>query len=588
MAEGAQDIFVSTASATKEFGGVLESHNALAQKLVELQKQLEALSQSHEELAKAAADKQAKEDERHETQVRKQDEEHGQVAEQLKALQVQLEEQGNSQKSSENKLAELEESSASNVKSLQLALDELGSHQAELKTRVLPKWEAELSSQIKKLEKDVLALRHSTDGRADKLEKSLASQQEQLLSECSAVESRLRPLNDEAAKRLDVVEVDLKKLPDDIVATATSGRNQVEELAAELRGSIDQLREFATAQDKSIIADFTEAYGRRIANLEGALKQVDFERLTFADRATKELESLAKELEKLGTCDERHEATIAEVWSSLDQKDEEHRNQLEKVAKEIRSELASCESRTSDIAQSCSKFEERQDAGHNDLLRRLEGEVQRLEGCLQKQADTVVNVIRGDEGERLKVLEEELKELSRQRLALAERLDQEHRDRKAELDALAGGTEKRAAAVELVANARFESVRRALDDLVVEFQGYVTTEKARSMDVARLEALVRALEVRVWPWRNSAKERPSSPTNEGHNGHHGPPIPPGRSKYHSEDNIDWQDWIKTTRPATARSNTDKDSGKPGPVVGSPVGPALTAVRSRPGHDRAER
>ena len=43
---------------------------------------------------------------------------------------------------------------------------------------------------------------------------------------------------------------------------------------------------------------------------------------------------------------------------------------------------------------------------------------------------------------------------------------------------------------------------------MVEFQGFVRTENSRVMDVQRLEALVRALEVRVWPWRASAISSP--------------------------------------------------------------------------------
>ncbi|CAE7245650.1 unnamed protein product [Symbiodinium natans] len=571
MAQGSQEIFVSSA-ATKEFGVVLESHNALAQKLVDLQQQLETVKLAHEETLKAAAEKQAKDEER-QAAAQKHEEEQNRQAEQLETLKARIDEIGKSHESSDEKLAALEESTATSLKSLQLAIDELGSHQAELKTRILPKWEAELSSQIKKLEKEVLSLRQSGDARTEQLSKASSDLEARVLAECGAVESRLRPQLEEAFRRLNKAEEDLGELPVDLEATAAEGKKRWEALAAELKTSMEELRDFITSQDKQYAAELAEVYGPRMDKLEGALKQADYERLAFADRVTKELASLVKDTEKLSSCDDRHEADSAEIWRELGRRDKEQKESLEKVVKELRTEVISCETRTSDVAQSCSVVVQRQDAGQSDLLRRLEAEVRRLEDRLQAQADSVVHTIRGDEGARIRALEEEVKELARQRQQLAERLDQEERDRKAEVEGAAGGAEKRAAAVELVANARFESVRRALDELVIEFQGYVKTENARSMDVARLEALVRALEVRVWPWRNGAKDRSPSPT------HAIPQLP--QSKYPEEP--DWREWIKK-RPATARGRKESMNG----LEGSPVGPAITAIRSRPFNDRSDR
>lgn len=581
MAQGGQDIFVSTAT-TKELGVVLDSHNAVAQKLVDFQQQLEALKQGHEEAQKAAAEKQAQEQERQATASQKQDEEQKQVTEQLEGLKAQLAELGKSQGTSDEKLAALEDSTATGLKSLQLAIDELGTSQAELKTRLIPKWEAELSLQMKKLDKDIQAVRQSSEAGAEKLSRAASEQEEKLLAACAAVESSLRPHVDEAAQRLGQAEVDLKKLHGDLDAVAAEGQRRSADLAGELSNAVEQVRDFATNQDKAHLADIKDAHGRKIEMLEGALRQADYERLAFTDRATKELASLAKDVEKLSGCDDRREADVAELWKSLEQREKEHQTNLEKVVKEFRTEVVACESRTAEVVQGCTVNMQRQDAGLADLLRRLDAEVKRLEEGLQAQATTVVASIRSDEGARLRALEVEVTQLARQRQELLERLDQEGKDRKAEVEGCAGGAEKRVAAVELVANARFESVRRALDELVAEFQGYVKTENARSMDVARLEALVRALEVRVWPWRNGAKERGSSPDGpSAANGH-----PPW------EDPADWRDWIRTKRPVTARPATARRAEPKDPLsglAGSPVGTAMTAVRSaRPGGERSER
>eukprot|EP00435_Cladocopium_sp_Y103_P001107 s2676_g1.t1 len=109
-------------------------------------------------------------------------------------------------------------------------------------------------------------------------------------------------------------------------------------------------------------------------------------------------------------------------------------------------------------------------------------------------------------------------------------------------------------------------------------------------DVTRLEALVRALEVRVWPWRCAAKDRSRSPSPSPHHGsgwetgdgNAWAALSAGNAASRSAapantgaTGADWQDWLKMEKPATARAHPGRPQG-----AMRPVGPALKAARSR--------
>eukprot|EP00913_Durusdinium_trenchii_P023213 g21792.t1 len=318
-------------------------------------------------------------------------------------------------------MPELEDSTRMQIQSLQHSIDEISNHQAEMKSQVLPRWEAALSLQIKKLGEEI------------------------------------------------------NQRPDELV-----------------------------------VGDFKECFNDRLKNLEGALKQSEYERLIFQDRFKTELAASTEQLQDLHRAREALHGDLAQLRTEalpplapL----QEAQQQLRGVTAKLEEGLAACQTKAVELANSFATSAAQQSASHADLKGRVEAEVQRLETSAQATSYIHFRQEREREGEILTC----------QRMA-----------------------EKRAQDVELIANARFESVRQALDELVVEFQGFVKSENSRVMDVSRLEALVRALEVRVWPWRNSSKERsPSSSPRSGWDTARGGG--PGGTG-------DWQEWLKVKKP----------------------------------------
>ncbi|CAJ1382523.1 unnamed protein product [Effrenium voratum] len=556
--QGGEDLFVPAAT-SGALAGVLESHNVLAQRLLDLQQSVDALKKNHEEAQSAAAECRTKDEER-------------QVAEAQRAEEGQAK--------LEEKLAGLEDSTASNVKAIQHSVDEISNHQAELKSRVLPQWEAELSVQIKKISQEVTSFQQGIDERMAQLEEGLKKQREELLEECGAIEPRLTPLMDAAKERLDAAEESLKRLAADLSELSSKSDKSHSDLEAELKASAEAAENFAKTQDETVMAEFTETFSGRLMNLEGALRQSEYERLSFSDRTNKELAALSQQLTSLDT---KAESLVADsagsLLEALESRNKDQQLKLEEAATSLQLGVDACQAHFAELATSSESQGVESQRAQAELQRKTEQEVQGVQDAVQTiKADVERSVqgIRAEEGERLRGLEQELREEFRQRQELAKRLEREQQDRQAELEICTRAAEKRAADVELVANARFEAVRSALDDLVVEFQGFVKADSARSMDVTRLEALVRALEVRVWPWRNGSKERspsPSSPRN-------------GWEATKIQNSPDWQDWLKIKKPSTSRPSTARRRQEEsiafemtGSPVG-PVGPGMVAARLR--------
>ena len=567
------------AATSGALAGVLESHNVLAQRLLDLQQSVDALKKNHEEAQSAAAECRTKDEERQVAEAQRA-EEVQQKLQQLVALQEQQEEHGKGQAKLEEKLAGLEDSTASNVKAIQHSVDEISNHQAELKSRVLPQWEAELSVQIKKISQEVTSFQQGIDERMAQLEEGLKKQREELLEECGAIEPRLTPLMDAAKERLDAAEESLKRLAADLSELSSKSDKSHSDLEAELKASAEAAENFAKKQDETVMAEFTETFSGRLMNLEGALRQSEYERLSFSDRTNKELAALSQQLTSLDT---KAESLVADsagsLLEALESRNKDQQLKLEEAATSLQLGVDACQAHFAELATSSESQGVESQRAQAELQRKTEQEVQGVQDAVQSikaEVERSVQGIRAEEGERLRGLEQELREEFRQRQELAKRLEREQQDRQAELEICTRAAEKRAADVELVANARFEAVRSALDDLVVEFQGFVKADSARSMDVTRLEALVRALEVRVWPWRNGSKERspsPSSPRN-------------GWEATKIQNSPDWQDWLKIKKPSTSRPSTARRRQEEsiafemtGSPVG-PVGPGMVAARLR--------
>lgn len=578
------DVFVSAATGLT---GVLDSHNVLARQVLQLLKALETLkgrfdcSEELREQAEAASNEEKQRNKEAQEEVQ------NQVNGRLESLEAQMEQQGKSLATVEEKMTDLQENTETKMQALQHSIDEISNHQAELKSRVLPSWEAELSKQIKTLGQDIVTFQESAEGRMAQVE--VASKE--LKEECLQVEQRLTPLLQTAKQRIDAQEEELKLVAGDMAERNSESQKSLETLSAELKeqlvASVESLEAFAVKQDEVVMSAFKESFNSRLGNMESALKWSDYERLIFSERTSKELVELREQLKAVELQTEKQSGEVLELRKDTCPDIQNIKGDfagLKEITSKLEEALNGCQARAAQIDHNAREATAELGSRHDELKQRLVAEIERLEPIPQVEAKQVLSAIRNDEGERLKRLEADFQHERGERLELAQRLEKEERERQENVENCQRVAEKRSSDVELVSQAQFESVRQALDELVVEFQGYVKSESSRVTDVTRLEALVRALEVRVWPWRCASKDRSRSPSPSPHHGSGwetgddnawaGAPRSVANS---GATGADWQDWLKMEKPATARVHP----GRPGAMrpVG-PVGPALKAARSR--------
>lgn len=580
---------------TGAFGGVVESHNALARKLFDLQSLFEAVRQSQEESAKLAKEELAKEEERRAIEASKAAEAEAKLEERLRSFDAKVEESAKSGKESVlEETKRLEDSFETRYKALNHSLEEISNRQAELISSVLPKWENDMGLQVKKVSNELSSFEEDIRGRFQPIEESVMQLRADTNTQREALEARIQGELEAVRQRTSLTEDGLKAVVADLAALGVSSRDQQVKLEEELKAVDDRLHQFAREQVQVAIDQMHNEYNDRLSTVESVVKQADFERLSFVDRTSKELVSLRQEVEQAQNCSASLSQELANQTQELKRADQKLESDLKDNIASLSKRISSGEEQTAQVSNSLKETESQLRAEDGKIVERLASESQRLEEVAKAEASTVLNTIRSDETPRLATAESAIKQAELERRQLSGRITQEVEERKSELEASVTSAEERVAAVESGATARFESLRQATDQLAQEFQEYVKTESIRATECSRLEALVRALEARVWPWRANARDRPDR-SQSPHRWSRG-----GAAQFAGAGDADFEatgtaadlqssSWVKSPKkPAGSRPGSASwrrasgiamaQEGLNG-VTGSPVGAGVHAARA---------
>eukprot|EP00930_Biecheleria_cincta_P043257 TRINITY_DN29719_c0_g1_i1.p1 TRINITY_DN29719_c0_g1~~TRINITY_DN29719_c0_g1_i1.p1 ORF type:complete len:627 (-),score=128.85 TRINITY_DN29719_c0_g1_i1:22-1902(-) len=587
-------LFVSDA-ATGAFGGVVESHNTLARKLCDLQTELEKVRQFQEESAKLAKEELAKEEERRASEATKAAESEAKLEERFRSFEVRIDEGlKNTKESVLEETKRLEDSFETRYKALNHSLAEISNRQGELVSSVLPKWESDIRIEVQKVSSDLSTLDESLHGRLQQIEECVTQLRGHTDTQREDLKVHIEGEIEAVRQRVSVSEDGLKALVAELTALSGSCRDQHAKLEEALKTSGDGLQQFAREQAQTAIDQMSDEYSGRLSTLENVVKQADFERLSFVDRTSKELVSLRQDFEQVQSCNTslgQGLATHAQEQTQANQKLETY---LQSQIASLSERISSGEERTAQVSQSLAAAESQLRAEDGKIVERLASESKRLEGVVKAEASAVLNNIRSDEGPRLAAAETAIQEAALERRQLSGRITQELDERKSELEASTSNMEQRVVAVESGATARFESLRQATDQLAQEFQDYVRTESIRATECSRLEVLVRALESRVWPWRQNAKDRPDRsqsphPWPRGGAAHYAGAGDADFTATSTTADLQSTSWVRSpkkpagTRPGSAswrsaRGGSAAQEGLNG-VIGSPVGAGVHAARA---------
>jgi len=472
--------------------GVLEAHNLLAQKVIDLSKAFEEFKTN----SATSSEEQKKE-----------------LANRFEALEGNVEQKGKGLEAVQEKVKKMEDSSEAEKKALRHSIDEISQHQADLKSRILPDWETGLQMSIKKLREDLIAIQGGLEERVSAAEQASAELQEMFK-------------NDEGFK-----------------------------LAGVLRSQVNSLEAFVKRQDQIV----TAAYNSRLEQLENALKHSDYERLIFTERASQDLQGMSQHLRGFSTLLN----DISQHLETLDQRSPNDLTQLKAEMQQLKdttSKLwdgyASSQARNEELAASHAAHMAKLGSSHVELQQRLKSELERLESSGSKT-----------ELERLQRLESDFHRERSERLDFMTKLEKEERER-------SEVWQRRTTEIDQP-DRRWDLLRTDLDELKLDFQSFIQSEDSRIMDVARLEALIRALEDRAWPWRRNAK------------GSRGPTRSPSPDPVTVDVEVPANPWGGgTVNPDWEMRETQRPRGPVGPIGPrwyqslSPSGlPALSPVRA---------
>lgn len=481
--------------------GVLEAHNLLVEKVLKVNKDLEDFKKSN-------ADS---------TEEQKKD-----LANRLEALEAGVDAKGKALKTVDEKLAALEKSSEAERKALRHSIDEISNHQAELKSRTLPDWEAGLRADINRLREDIIGIQGELKERLEKAEKAAEELQEMLNK-------------DEGFK-----------------------------MAGVLQSQVNSLEAFVKKQDQIL----TAAYNSRLEQLETALRQSDYERVIFSERVGQDLQGMSQHLRGFASL-------LTDISQHLEQLDGQDGGGLRKAMGaigQVQVEVGSLKEVTSKLRKDFEARSEKTEASHAASMSSLGSRYSEFEKALKSEVERLSKSTK--EVERIQRLEAEMKHEREERRSLVTRFEKEERER-------VESWQKRSSEVQHVDTSAVDSVRKELEELKLDFQSLLMSEDQRMMDAARLEALVGALEDRVWPWRRNSKDPSRSPTRSPSPGPPGPPGPPVTVEVEIPSNP-WTtadlDWRETQRPMGPRWYQDLP-----PTTGLPaVGPTRAAVRRQRG------
>eukprot|EP00435_Cladocopium_sp_Y103_P059722 s141_g21.t1 len=422
--------------------GVLEAHNLLVEKVLKVNKDLEDFKKSHAD----STEEQKKE-----------------LANRLEALEAGVDAKGKALKTVDEKLTALEKSSEAERKALRHSIDEISNHQAELKSRTLPDWEAGLRADINRLREDIIGIQGELKERLEKAEKAAEELQEMLNK-------------DEGFK-----------------------------MAGVLQSQVNSLEAFVKKQDEIL----TAGYNSRLEQLETALRQSDYERLIFSERVGQDLQGMSQHLRGFASL-------LTDISQHLEQVDGQDGSGLRKVQVEV----DSLKEVTSKLRKDFEARSEKTEASHAASMSSLGSRYSELEKAIRSEVERLSMSKSTKEVERIQRLEAEMKQEREERRSFITRFEKEERER-------VESWQKRSSEVHQVdmtlETSAVDSVRKELEELKLNFQSLLMAEDQRMMDAARLEALVRALEDRVWPWRRNSKDRSRSPTRSPSPGP-GPPV----------------------------------------------------------------
>lgn len=396
---------------------------------------------------------------------------------------------------------ELEAATAPKLFSMQRTVEDLWARQSEITAGTLPKWRTEVAAEVHQLRNAIAQQKDELETRVQATMRSWSSKE----AEVAGAHARMQDLmtSEFSSQR----------------SCTSRAETRAEEVAAELV----PLRQQLTQQSEDL------ATARRQIQQEVSAVAALGSGLEDAKHKYAKLELICQRLSFEGTdMRQKHAEDFGAIRDSLDKGMQQQQQQLEGEASRAGEALREAQKALEDLLSGeAARLTARIDARGLQLERQLKeqatshaGEVAQLSRDMQARAAQVDKSAKAADQELLRIIRANEDEafvsteafrrwrdsrtlldeaVERKADELAERISEE----KAELQALVG-------AVESAVLAAQDSARRSMGELAHRVECDEESQAQMLRRVQGFEALITAMEIRMWPWRTKSETRPKS------------------------------------------------------------------------------
>lgn len=489
---------------------IVEKYNATAHKLCAAQAEIKQVQQEQGRCVQQLQKMAAQNDELDVKQQKMIDELQKSGKDMHEAVRSLMEERLNATKAEvQMAVRKLDERLTPKFDGLERGIEDLSGLQREMQAKTLPRWRADVGTEIQSLRNDVTQQSQLSGARDDELAAAQSKAQAAARESQAGLEGRLLAEIGELKARLGRSEQAAEALKADHCHTRSSladleGRHAQEKDTADTR-----LFGLESSQDRQ--KETAGKEGLRVDKLERALQQVLYDFEDTKAKLSSELSAKGEQLEaRAGDLDKRQGELQRHIQESFDRAkaalDQVLAGEVEVMSKKI--------SANEGVAAECSKAGAKNAVEITKVVEMLEQRSRQLEQQSQADVKEVLQTIRLEVGAPLGKLENKVAEAEAAQL-------KEHRALAESIGSVQSSADQRLGDLENHSASRLKIIQQAVDELAQMFQEFGVLQQDQETSLRAVQSAVDAIEVKVWPWK--ARDRSASPSSQ-------PTVRPGSAR----------------------------------------------------------
>jgi hypothetical protein len=388
------------------------------------------------------------------------------------------------------------------VKGLENSMSEVVTKVADLGTIALPKLQAEFELNLSREKTVRLADSEAAAAARSELGKKIERLAKELSDTRKALEASLGELGAASSSGVAEAKAAAEGFASKFAVATERQTTEIAELGKRLTNEAGRLEKFAAAEAQQALEVMRSDEGKRLAVLEGVVKQGEFERLSFYEKVAVDFAAVRAEIYNCQTsADEHVQETVVnygekfnEITIALEQR--ALVTQLESLDGKVDASLADG---AKNIALAIANSECRERSEKESMQDHVETQYRQLKLFATEEGRSALNQARTDD--RWEHLRNGFSEVESKCKAENRHLANEIETARNESATFCQSMEARCEEANAATGSRAAQVQQVVVGLGENVQELVNGLQRRDEDCERLERIVREVELRKWPWR---------------------------------------------------------------------------------------